>query len=137
MRPHVHIEQATSQLINDAFLRHDAIKVTVGALVDEAAVGSLAAFRASGRAVQVGVDGKGADLVLTGPSDTADQSVTAALANPATSYWLTGALRSALQRDAVDALNDAEKLVELLSARVTGSVSQCPPRLQNSDAPTT
>lgn len=37
------------------------------------------------------------------------------LENPATSYWLRQALTSALARDPVDALNDAEQLVALLT----------------------
>lgn len=34
----------------------------------------------------------------------------------ATSYWLKDALKSALNRDIVDALSDAERLVSLLKA---------------------
>lgn len=37
------------------------------------------------------------------------------LADPSTSYWLRDALKTAIKRDPVDALNDAEKLVELLT----------------------
>jgi hypothetical protein len=40
------------------------------------------------------------------------------LNDPATSYWLRDALRSALKRDIVDAANDAEALAELLKARL-------------------
>jgi hypothetical protein len=45
------------------------------------------------------------------------------LANPCTSYWLANALRSALNRDPVDAINDAETLVGLLtkSARINNA----------------
>jgi hypothetical protein len=39
------------------------------------------------------------------------------LASPATSTWLRNALTEALQRDPIDAANDAEALSELLSAR--------------------
>jgi hypothetical protein len=39
------------------------------------------------------------------------------LDNPCTSDWLKNALRSALQRDCVDASHDAEVLAMLLSAR--------------------
>lgn len=39
------------------------------------------------------------------------------LANPATSHWLRNALTAALSRDPVDAVNDAEKLSELLARR--------------------
>ena len=34
------------------------------------------------------------------------------------SYWLQDALRTAIDRDAVDAINDAELLVEMLRARL-------------------
>ena len=37
------------------------------------------------------------------------------LANPATSDWLKNAITSARKRDVVDALNDAEILVEVLT----------------------
>ena len=39
------------------------------------------------------------------------------LADPAASYWLKTALRSALCRDPVDAANDSEILARLLKAR--------------------
>jgi len=39
------------------------------------------------------------------------------LADPAASFWLKNALRSALLRDPVDAANDAETLARLLSQR--------------------
>jgi hypothetical protein len=39
------------------------------------------------------------------------------LADPAASYWLQAALRSALSRDAVDAAHDTEVLVRLLERR--------------------
>ena len=37
------------------------------------------------------------------------------LASPDTSYWLREALRAALERDAWDAAQDAERLAELLA----------------------
>jgi hypothetical protein len=40
------------------------------------------------------------------------------LADPCASYWLKDALRSAVRRDIVDAINDAETLVSLLTARL-------------------
>lgn len=40
------------------------------------------------------------------------------LADPAASYWLKQALLSALERDAVDALIDAEALAEALRERL-------------------
>jgi len=39
------------------------------------------------------------------------------LADPAASFWLKDALRSALTRDPVDAANDAEVLARLLDRR--------------------
>jgi len=39
------------------------------------------------------------------------------LADPAASFWLKEALRSALTRDPVDAANDAEVLARLLDRR--------------------
>lgn len=42
------------------------------------------------------------------------------------SYWLKSALDSALQRDPVDAVADAEVLVMALRERCTGALSQLP-----------
>jgi hypothetical protein len=39
------------------------------------------------------------------------------LADPAASFWLKEALSSALNRDSVDAANDAEVLAQLLDRR--------------------
>jgi hypothetical protein len=39
------------------------------------------------------------------------------LADPCSSYWLKDALRSAVRRDIVDALNDAEALIAILQDR--------------------
>lgn len=39
-------------------------------------------------------------------------------ADPATSYWLKSALTSQLTRDPVDAVNDAELLLEILNRRL-------------------
>jgi hypothetical protein len=39
------------------------------------------------------------------------------LADPAVSFWLQAALRSALSRDPVDAANDSETLARLLERR--------------------
>lgn len=44
--------------------------------------------------------------------------ILATLADPATTYWLRDALKSALLRDPVDALRDAEKLATLLQDRL-------------------
>lgn len=44
--------------------------------------------------------------------------ILATLANPATTYWLRDALKSALVRDPVDALHDAEELAALLQDRL-------------------
>jgi len=40
------------------------------------------------------------------------------LADPSTTYWLRDALKSSLRRDPVDALRDAEMLVDLLRDRL-------------------
>ncbi|MGH8159244.1 MAG: hypothetical protein ACREPQ_14080 [Rhodanobacter sp.] len=39
------------------------------------------------------------------------------LADPSASFWLKAALTSALERDCVDAANDAELLAEVLAQR--------------------
>jgi hypothetical protein len=46
-----------------------------------------------------------------------DDEIQAVLNAPCTSAWLRQALETALKRDCVDAVNDAERLTELLSAR--------------------
>lgn len=43
--------------------------------------------------------------------------IDAVLNNPATSYWLKDAIKVAVKRDAIDALNDAETLVRVLQER--------------------
>ncbi len=44
-----------------------------------------------------------------------EAGITHMIAHPATSDWLRQALQSAIQRDPVDAMNDAELLLELVS----------------------
>jgi hypothetical protein len=46
-------------------------------------------------------------------------SVAEVLADPCASYWLKNALRGALERDCVDAANEAALLADLLTARVS------------------
>ena len=46
------------------------------------------------------------------------EKILAALADPSTTYWLRDALKSALLRDPVDALRDAEALAVLLKDRL-------------------
>ena len=46
------------------------------------------------------------------------------LADPAASYWLKAALRSALCRDPVDAANDSEILARLLKDRCDRILSE-------------
>ena len=60
------------------------------------------------------------------PQDSAPHlTIPKVLVDPAASFWLKDALRSALQRDPVDAANDAEVLATLLRDRcremLTGS----------------
>ena len=45
-------------------------------------------------------------------------AILSTLADPSTTYWLRDALKSALPRDPVDALRDAEALVDLLKDRL-------------------
>lgn len=47
-----------------------------------------------------------------------DAGIEKLMLHPATSDWLRQALRGAIRRDAVDALNDAEALTELLELRL-------------------
>jgi hypothetical protein len=51
-------------------------------------------------------------------------SVDDVLADPAASYWLKTALRSALCRDPVDAANDSEILARLLKERCEQILSE-------------
>lgn len=46
-----------------------------------------------------------------------EPTIEGVLADPAASFWLKNALRSALRRDPVDAANDAEVLAKLLDER--------------------
>lgn len=46
------------------------------------------------------------------------------LASPSASFWLKDALRSALQRDPVDAANDAELLASILAKRSAAALSR-------------
>lgn len=51
---------------------------------------------------------------------SAETAIAAVLESPSTSRWLRDALSAALGRDAVDAVNDAEVLLDLLSGRLEG-----------------
>ncbi len=46
-------------------------------------------------------------------------TISEVLASPCTSYWLRGALETALSRDSLDAARDAELMASLLRARCT------------------
>ncbi|WP_244221184.1 hypothetical protein [Paraburkholderia aromaticivorans] len=46
------------------------------------------------------------------------------LDSPSTSYWLKSALRTLLERDALDASSDAEMLAEVMGARLNEILSQ-------------
>ena len=50
-------------------------------------------------------------------------SIDDVLANPAASFWLKMALRSALRRDPVDAAHDSEVLAQLLGQRCDAILS--------------
>jgi hypothetical protein len=45
-------------------------------------------------------------------------TITELVSDPCTSYWLKDALRSAINRDLCDAVNDAEILTAVLKARL-------------------
>lgn len=51
-------------------------------------------------------------------------NIEALLKSPATSYWLRDAIEAALQRDPVDALNDAEVLVLVCQAGVKAQTTR-------------
>jgi len=46
-----------------------------------------------------------------------DKTIARLLVDPSLSYWLKGALRTAVERDPLDALNDAEALCQVLTER--------------------
>ncbi|MCO2275025.1 hypothetical protein FA378_10995 [Pseudomonas aeruginosa] len=46
-----------------------------------------------------------------------NEEIQSVLSNPETSYWLKNSLANALQRDCVDAANDAKMLNDLLTRR--------------------
>ena len=57
------------------------------------------------------------------------------LANPATSHWLKHAITSARERDVVDAVNDAEILLQVMTAecaRTCYDNCDCPYHLRES-----
>jgi hypothetical protein len=56
--------------------------------------------------------------------DTTLPSIDDVLRDPAASFWLKTALRTALERDPVDAANDAEMLLRLLDARLRAVLAQ-------------
>jgi len=58
-----------------------------------------------------------------GPTPRDLPSVDEVLANPAASFWLKMALRSALSRDPVDAAHDSEILAQLLGRRCDALLS--------------
>jgi hypothetical protein len=57
---------------------------------------------------------KNEELFARGDPNSREEQI---LGDPAASFWIKEALRSALARDPVDAANDAEVLAELLSSR--------------------
>ena len=46
-----------------------------------------------------------------------DKTIALLLVDPSLSYWLKGALRTAVERDPLDVLNDAEALCQVLTGR--------------------
>ena len=61
-------------------------------------------------------------------------SIDAVLASPCTSYWLAKALRSAMDRDPIDALNDAGLLCDLLAERHRQIAAARDPDMRNAIA---
>jgi hypothetical protein len=62
------------------------------------------------------------------PRPHQDRLACEALRDPATSFWLKHTLATALTRDPLDALRDAETLVHILKARVNqllGAPTSC------------
>jgi hypothetical protein len=55
--------------------------------------------------------------MTSGPTAADLPSIDEVLGDPAASYWLKTALRSALRRDPVDAAHDSEILARLLEER--------------------
>lgn len=58
------------------------------------------------------------------PDVTSDERIKEILASPSASYWLKNALREALERDCIDAVNDCEVLFEILQMRATETVAK-------------
>lgn len=53
------------------------------------------------------------------PVSKAETRIAAVISDPASSYWLKDALSLALDRDPIDAVNDAEALFDLLDLRTS------------------
>lgn len=53
---------------------------------------------------------------------TIDEEIQQVLNNPATSQWLRSSLERGLERDCVDAANDAELLQDLLARRCAAAL---------------
>jgi hypothetical protein len=62
-----------------------------------------------------------------------DEAIKAVLNDDATSYWLRRALLGALERDAIDAANDAELLALLLRERAEAVLKRDPFRLKSQE----
>lgn len=60
-------------------------------------------------------------VVVVEPVVEAGSDAEFVLADPSVSYWLKGAIKSAITRDPVDALNDAKLLVRVLKAEAAAS----------------
>ena len=53
-----------------------------------------------------------------------DREIQAIIANPATSYWLSDALKAGLKRDPLDVANDAEFLAVIFAKRAQEQAAQ-------------
>ncbi len=69
------------------------------------------------KAVQAKLASKGFASETTAPAARKLPTVEELLASPGVSYWLKDALKSALNRDCVDASHDAELLAAVLGER--------------------
>lgn len=65
----------------------------------------------------------------------AERRICAVIADPATSYWLRGALRAAIARDPVDAVNDAALLMAMLQPWATAILDAHTARTAEPDLP--
>ncbi len=69
---------------------------------------------------------KPSDVLLPLVNQTTDAEIHAVMTDPTASDWLKTALASALRRDPVDAVNDAQFLIDTLTARLDDLIRAAP-----------